>query len=73
MDGVILIAVVWLALAGIANLFGYNPGTKGLSEKPYISKSGKKELQENKERNIYYEQVVNLFKRQLSLLRQSKV
>jgi hypothetical protein len=42
MDGVILIAVVWLALAGIANLFGYNPGTKGLSEEPYISKSGKK-------------------------------
>lgn len=42
MDGVILIAIVWVTLAGIANLLGYNPGTKGLSEKPYISKSGKK-------------------------------
>jgi hypothetical protein len=42
MDGVILIAIVWVTLAGIANLLGYNPGTKGLSDKPYISKSGKK-------------------------------
>lgn len=46
MDGVILIAIVWLALAGIANLFGYNPGTKGLKEKPYITKSGKKRTAE---------------------------
>jgi hypothetical protein len=46
MDGVILIAIVWLALAGIANFFGYNPGTKGLREKPYITKSGKKHTAE---------------------------
>ena len=42
MDGVILIAIVWITLAGVASLLGYNPGTKGLSDEPYISKSGKK-------------------------------
>ena len=42
MDGVILLVILWVSLAVIANFLGYNPGTKGLSEKPYISKSGKK-------------------------------
>ena len=42
MEWVIIIGIVWLALAGIANFYGYNPGTKGLREKPYITKSGEK-------------------------------
>ena len=42
MEWVIIIGILWLALAGIANFYGYNPGTKGLREKPYITKSGEK-------------------------------
>ena len=42
MEWFIIIAIVWVALANVANFFGYNLGTKGLSDKPYISKSGKK-------------------------------
>lgn len=42
MEWFIIFGILWIALAAIANFYGYNPGTKGLSDKPYISKSGKK-------------------------------
>lgn len=40
MEWVIIIGILWLALVGIGNFYGYNPGTKGLRDKPYITKDG---------------------------------
>ena len=42
MEWVIIIGICWMALVAISNFYGYNPGTKGLREKPYITKSGEK-------------------------------
>jgi len=46
MEWFIIIGIVWIALAAIANFYGYNPGTKGLRKEPYITKSGEKHTAE---------------------------
>ena len=40
MEWVIIMGIIWLSLVAIANLNGFNPGTKGLRDKPYITKDG---------------------------------
>ena len=53
MEWVIIIGIIWLSLVAIANFYGYNPGTKGLREKPYITKDGiKRTANKSREEHI---------------------
>ena len=53
MDGVILIAILWLALVSLITFFFFDEGTKGIEKDPYYGRKTGTIYTAKKERSDY--------------------
>jgi len=53
MDGVILIAILWMALVSLITLFFFDEGTKGVEKDPYYGRKTGTIYTAKKERSDY--------------------